>query len=73
MTTIIRSPSPHIDLKKEGKNIFFLVMRTVRIYSLNFLKYHPALADVAQWIERWPANHRVVSQGTSLGCGPGPQ
>ena len=36
-----------------------------------------ALAGVAQWIERWPANQRVTSlipsQGTSLGCGPGPQ
>ena len=31
-----------------------------------------ALADVAQWIECWPANQRVVgsipSQGTCLGC-----
>ena len=35
-----------------------------------------ALAGVAQWIERWPANQEVVgsipSQGTCLGCGPGP-
>ena len=35
-----------------------------------------ALADVAQWIERWPVNHRVAgsisSQGTCLGCRPGP-
>ena len=32
---------------------------------------------VAQWIEHWPANQRVAgsspSQGTSLGCRPGPQ
>ena len=36
-----------------------------------------ALAGVAQWIECWPVNQKVVdlipSQGTSLGCGPGPQ
>ena len=36
-----------------------------------------ALAGVAQWIECQPANQRVTgsipSQGTRLGCGPGPQ
>ena len=36
-----------------------------------------ALAAVAQWIECWPMNQKVVglipSQGTCLGCGPGPQ
>ena len=36
-----------------------------------------ALAGVAQWIECLPVNQRVVSsipsQGTCLGCGPGPQ
>ena len=36
-----------------------------------------ALAGVAQWTERWPVNQRVTgsmpSQGTGLGCGPGPQ
>ena len=35
-----------------------------------------ALAGVAQWIEHQPANQRVggsiPSQGTCLGCGPGP-
>ena len=35
-----------------------------------------APAGVAQWIERWPANQRVAhsipSQGTCLGCRPGP-
>ena len=35
------------------------------------------LAGVAQWIERGPVNQRVASlipsQGTCLGCGPGPQ
>ena len=36
-----------------------------------------ALDGVAQWIECQPENHRVAdsipSQGTCLGCGPGPQ
>ena len=36
-----------------------------------------ALVGVAQWIEHWPVNQRVSglvpSQGTGLGCGPGPQ
>ena len=35
-----------------------------------------SLADVAQWIECWPLNRRVAgsipSQGTCLGCQPGP-
>ena len=35
------------------------------------------LAGVTQWIEHRPANQRVAcmipSQGTCLGCGPGPQ
>ena len=36
-----------------------------------------SLAGVAQWIGRGPVNQRVAgsipSQGTCLGCGPGPQ
>ena len=36
-----------------------------------------ALAGAAQWIESGPENQRVAgsipSQGTCLGCGPGPQ
>ena len=36
-----------------------------------------ALAGVAQWIECQPVDQRVtgsiLSQGTCLGCGPGPQ
>ena len=35
-----------------------------------------ALDGVAQWIEHWPVNQRVAdsipSQGTCLGCRPGP-
>ena len=41
------------------------------------LKVLNNLAGVAQWIERGPVNRRVMgsilSQGTGLGCGPGPQ
>ena len=45
---------------------------------LTTLKWNPfALAGVAQWIECQPANQEVdgliPSQGTCLGCGPGPQ
>ena len=44
-------------------------------YSI--LKKILALAGVAQWIECQPANQRVASsipsQGTCLGCRPGPQ
>ena len=40
-------------------------------------KVESALAGVAQWIEQRPVNQRVISlipsQGTCLGCGPGPQ
>ena len=42
-----------------------------------FKKLILALASVAQWIECQPTNQRVTglipSQGTRLGCGPGPQ
>ena len=40
------------------------------------LKKMLVLAGLAQWIECWPANQKVAgsiqSQGTCLGCGPGP-
>ena len=40
-------------------------------------KKNPALADMAHWIEHLPVKQRVAgsipSQGTCLGCGPGPQ
>ena len=36
-----------------------------------------ALTGVVQWVEHHPANRKaagsISSQGTSLGCGPGPQ
>ena len=40
-------------------------------------KIYPALASVAQWIECWSVNKRVISsipsQDTCLGCKPGPR
>ena len=45
--------------------------------SLEFKKQLTALAGVAQWIVCPPVNQKVAgsipSQGTCLGCGPGPQ
>ena len=39
--------------------------------------YNTALAGVSQWVECQPLNQSVASsipsQGTGLGCGPGPQ
>ena len=41
-----------------------------------YKKLYIALAGMAQWIEHGPSNQRVTSsipsQGTCLGCGPGP-
>ena len=45
--------------------------------GVHLKKIEVALAGVAQWTECRPVNQRVASsipsQGTSLGCGPGPQ
>ena len=45
--------------------------------NISFKKHFLALAGVSQWIERRPVNQKVSgsvpSQGTCLGCGPGPQ
>ena len=47
------------------------------VFNIKQIKLLTALAGVAQWIEFQPANQRVAgsipSQGTCLGCGPGPQ
>ena len=47
------------------------------LYTVHIRDRKGALAGVAQWIECWPENQRVTgsipSQGTCLGCGPGPQ
>ena len=47
------------------------------VWSYCISRSNSALAGVAQWIEQRPANQRVTglipSQGTYLGCGPGPQ
>ena len=58
-------------------NTTFLFHRRQPVLDFFFLRVFLALAGVAQWIEHQPANRRVAgsipSQGTSLGCGPGPQ
>ena len=52
-------------------------MQLRRDEGYDLKKERQALAGVAQWIEHWPANQKVTSsipsQGTCLGCGPGPQ
>ena len=48
----------------------------ILLHSVKIKKVTSALAAVAQWIRCQPANQRVAgsipSQGTCLGCGPGP-
>ena len=45
--------------------------------TFRLLKEVTSMAGVAQWIECQPVNQGVTSlipsQGTALGCGPGPQ
>ena len=47
------------------------------LFYEKFKKVNMALAGVAQWIEHWPENYSIASsipsQGTCLGCRPGPQ
>ena len=56
-----------------------LSISVVTSFSKRFFKkkIYFAVAGVAQWIECWPVNQRVSdsipSQGTCLGCRPGPQ
>ena len=51
--------------------------RSLSSHGLFVINKRLALAGVTQWIESRPANERVAgsipSQGTCLGCGPGPQ
>ena len=46
------------------------------LYVFVFFKKDSALTGVAHWIEYWPVNQRITgsipSQGTCLGCRPGP-
>ena len=65
----------------------FLFFHHIFLYCLDFFFFFTsmatsgnlklALAGVAQWIEHWTAKQRVASsipsQGTCLGCRPGPQ
>ena len=62
-------------------SVFLCVSVSVHVYSpsasQSSSKTREGPAGVAQWIERRPANQGVAglipSQGTCLGCGPGPQ
>ena len=46
------------------------------VMEKNTIKSKSAIAGVAQWIECQPVDRKVAgsipSQGTYLGCGPGP-
>ena len=52
-------------------------MKKKKTLVKNCIKIKPeALAGVVQWMECWPVNQKVTglipSQGTCLGCRPGP-
>ena len=57
--------------------IQYIILITFVCLKCSIKNLKIALAGVAQWIECWPSNQRVsgsiLSQGTCLGCGPGPQ
>ena len=61
------------------RNLYFILFVSFSSLILFFFKdfIYLALLGVAQWIECGPANQRVTSwipsQGTRLGCRPGPQ
>ena len=60
--------------KRQNICVISITKKKKKIYKTE--KYL-VLAGVAQWIECQPANRRAASltpsQGTCLGCGPGPQ
>ena len=65
------------DWKKKKNELMCFVFLWVLEAKGKKINFKRALAGVAQWIEFWPENQRVTSsipsQGTCLGCGPGPQ
>ena len=71
-----------VSAESEGQNspsilVAFNPESILELSGKPFLKYQClALAGVAQWIECQPVNQGVAcsipSQGTCLGCGPGP-
>ena len=56
--------------------VFFHPHDIVKLLFYIYIKILFALAGAAQWIGRRPANQKVAglipSQGTCLGCSPGP-
>ena len=73
----------HVTLDLIIPNIFIIsnILKQKRISKILYITYlkstRQALTGVAQWIEHQPVNQRVTglipSQGTCLGCRPGPQ
>ena len=77
-----RATLRHIIIKmsknKDKKRILKAARERQRVtYKVIPIRLSAALASVAQWIEFWPVNQKVISsipsQGTGLGCQPGPQ
>ena len=72
MCMLKQTVSTNNKYKKNGNTHYGLIIK-----GISSLKTTVALAGVAQWIEGQPVNQRVSgslpSQGTCLGCRPGPQ
>ena len=70
-------PFPTCSPKNSGSSLFYNSNKVVSLSIENPLKGILILAGVAQWTEYQPANHStassIPSQGTCLGCRPGPQ
>ena len=68
----------HMQSKRKFNQVYNAVLKkTKQNKTKQKNKPDPGLAGVAQWIECWPVNQRagslIPSQGTCLGCRPGPQ
>ena len=63
-------------LRKRNK-VGGIIIPDIKVYYKATVIKTVTLAGVAQWIECWPTKQTVTgsipSQGTCLGCGPGPQ
>ena len=63
--------------KKKLSKSFNKKRKPLYLFTCLFVLMFYALAGVAQWIERWPVKCKaaslIPSEGTRLGCRPGPQ